>query len=118
MDFIELVEAERAAVAGGTAQACGSSCACHDDVTCVRVQHPHDSEADMGPDRPRGDVVPHAGYTPTGELVQWIHTAEHGPILTSAEVAAEAVRVRREHTRTWLASLDLDELRAALAGTP
>lgn len=103
--LVDLLDAEQAAITAGTADACYSKCACHGDIICLRAAHPHDVD----------QAHPHIGYDPDGQLVQWAHTDEHGPVLTADQVAAQAATTRREHTRTLLAQLDLDELRAALA---
>jgi hypothetical protein len=101
---IDLIAAEQAAIAAG-ADACYASCACHGNILCLRAAHDHDVD----------QAVPHLGYDADGQLVQWIHTDEHGPALTADEIAEQAAAARREHTRQILTGLDLDELRAALA---
>ena len=70
--FAELVAAEEAQVAAGTAEGCGATCGCHGNLICIRATHPHDPGADMGPGKPRGDVVPHVGRDDSGQLVQWV----------------------------------------------
>lgn len=94
---------------------CGASCACHGGILCLRAEHPHDHDADMGPGQPRGNVSPHLGRGADGQLVQWLHTDQHGPVLTAGQVAEQAAAARREHTVAMLESLDLDVLAAALA---
>lgn len=103
--MITLLEAEQAAIAAG-ATPCGARCACHGDTQCQRTEHPHDVD----------EAHPHLGYDADGQLVQWLHTDEHGPTLIADEVADQVATARREHTRLVIAGLDLDELRAALAG--
>lgn len=102
--MFDLITAEHAAITAG-ADACYASCACHGGIVCQRTAHDHDVD----------QAVPHLGYDADGQLVQWIHTDEHGPTLTLDEVAEQAATARREHTRQILAGLDLAELRAALA---
>lgn len=99
----DLITAEQAAIAAG-ADACNASCACHGGIVCQRAAHPHDDD----------QAVPHIGVDADGQLVQWTHTDEHGPILTDDQVAEQTAAARIEHTRQVLAGLDLDELRAAL----
>lgn len=101
--LVEQLEQDQAAIAAG-AEACGASCACHGNAVCARTAHPHDVD----------DAHPHVGYGPDGQLVQWVHTEQHGPVLTDEQVAEQAAAARREHTRSLLGTLDLDELRAAL----
>ncbi len=97
---------EQAAIAAGTAKPCGAACACHGGVVCLRAEHPHDVD----------NVVVHLGRDEGGQLVQWVHTDEHGPVLTDDQVAEQTAQARRDHTRAWLSGIDLDELRTALAG--
>ncbi len=73
----DVVAAEQAQVAAGS-DGCGYSCHCHGDITCLRTPHPHDPDQDMGEDRPRGNVVPHVGRDPQGQLVQWVCTDSVG----------------------------------------
>lgn len=101
------LETDQAAIAAG-AVPCAASCGCHGATACLRVEHPHDDD----------QAVPHLGHDTTGELVQWVHTDRHGPMLTAEEADQAAVDARLARTRELLAALDLDELRAALAGKP
>lgn len=113
--LIEQLEQEMAS----DAPRCGAKCACHGDILCLRAEHPHDHDADMGPGQPRGNVSPHLGRDADGQLVQWLHTDQHGPMLSAGEVAEQAAAARREHTLAVLGTLDLDVLREALmAGGP
>lgn len=113
----DIVEQERAAVATGQAEPCGTTCddGCHGPLTCVRAAHPHNPDADMGlaPDGrplPRGDVVPHAGYTPDGTLVQWTCLpGDHDGLTTeqrTAKRAADEQAARAAATEQLLAAVD------------
>lgn len=99
------IDEQQAAIKRG-ADACATRCACHGHTVCLRTVHDHDV----------GRATPHLGYGADSQLIQWVHTDEHGPILTDDQVAEHVATARREHTRQMLADLDLDELRAALAG--
>jgi hypothetical protein len=99
-----VLQLEQEMAAGG--RACGARCACHGNIRCLRAAHPHDVD----------DAHPHLGRGPDGQLVQWVHTDQHGPFLTAGEVAEQAATARREHTLAMLETLDLDVLRAALGG--
>ncbi len=113
----DVVAAEEAQVAAGH-DGCGYSCHCHGDVTCLRLPHPHDPDADMGVDprsglpRARGNVVPHVGRNAAGELVQWVCTDPVAQAMTLAEHEQAAQDARAEHTRQLLATLDPAVLRA------
>jgi len=102
-DLVTQIRIEMERIAAGHA-ACGSSCSCHGGVECIREEHPHEP----------GNVVPHVGRSDNGELVQWVHTTAEGPILSQEQVDQAATEARREHTRTVLAGLDPEMLRAAL----
>ncbi len=85
--FADLIRAEQDRVAAG-APACGHTCPEH-QLTCVRTAHPHDPDADMGPDRARGNVVPHVAQNidpqtsqPDGTLTQWVCSPPCPPIPT------------------------------------
>lgn len=65
----DLVAAEKAQIAAGTATACGYTCADHGGHVCERVTT-HDG--------------PHVATQPGGDLIQW-----HPPCLTADEVAAQ-----------------------------
>lgn len=99
----ELLNAERLAVAAGK-DACGASCACHGDVVCQRAAHPHDDD----------QAAQHVGVDATGQLVQWVHTEQHGPMLTAAAAAQMLADTRRSHTLALLDGLDLEVLAAEL----
>lgn len=117
MTLLEVVTAERAAVAAGTADPCGQTCddGCHGDVQCVRSAHPHDHEADTGTDeagrpRPPGDVVPHAALDADGNLIQWTCLPGDHDGLTAEERttkrAADAAAARAAATQALFASID------------
>lgn len=84
---------------------CGAHCACHGDHVCLRAPHPHEP----------ADAQPHIGTDADGELVQWIHTIDDGPMLTAEDVERQVVEARRERTRALLADLDHSMLREALS---
>jgi hypothetical protein len=99
--FADRIAAEEARVAAGE-PGCGDSCPCHGSVTCIRVAHPHDADADMGPGIPPGDVVPHVGRDGDGALVQWVCADPE----IRARPAAEPTDGREAATRALLASVD------------
>lgn len=117
MSLLEVLTAERAAVAAGTAEPCGQTCddGCHGDVVCARAAHSHDHEADMGVERdgrprPPGDVVPHLGLDADGQLMQWTCLPGDHDGLTAdertAKRAADASAAKAEATRALMASID------------
>lgn len=96
----------RSLLAADGAKICGARCACHGGVVCRRAPHPHGVD----------DAQPHLGPADDGELVQWTHTDDDGPLLSDEQAAEVLKAARRQHTRVLLEGLDLDELRAILAG--
>lgn len=109
----DVVDAEQARVQSGE-PGCGYQCLCHNCGPCLRVVHPHDPHADMGPGRPKGDVAPHAWRDATGTLIQWVCTDEAQQAMTAADHADALATAQAEHTRAVLSSLDPAELRAHL----
>lgn len=123
--FAEKIAAEQAAVTAGKAKPCAKVCddGCHGPVTCIRFEHPHDPDADMGYHAdgwklPPGDVAPHVGYDADGQLLQWTCLPGDHDGLTdetrSAARAEVAQQARIQATRDLLANLDVTELVAAL----
>lgn len=116
--FADLIAVEHRQVQAG-AQGCGDTCLCHGGVTCVRLAHPHDPDADMGTtdtgqQRPRGNVVPHAGYGLDGQLVQWTCTDPATRALTADDHAAAKMQAQVDHSRAVLDALDPGVLREYL----
>jgi hypothetical protein len=119
-----VVAREQALVSQGHADGCGKTCddGCHGDLTCVRQVHPHRPEGEQGPDGAPlpADLVPHAGYGPDGQLVQWTCLPGDHDGLTAAtrEIARTAATAARtaESTRRLLADIDINVLAEALAG--
>jgi hypothetical protein len=92
----DLVRQEQEQVAAGQAVPCGKVCddGCHGPLRCVRAEHPHDPDADMGTDelgRPRakGNVSPHYGYGTDDRAVQWTCFPREHDGLTDEQRAAK-----------------------------
>lgn len=106
----EQLAAEQQTIAAGTTQACGHSCWCHSEQPCIRLPHP---------DRD-GDRVPHVARAADGTLTQWAGpcppVGADGQPMTQEQALQAAIDARTAHTEAWLASLDLDQVAAALAG--
>lgn len=118
-DFIALggglrriVEAEQRAVAAGQSPPCSNVCddGCHTPLVCVRAQHSHDPDVDMGEGRPRGDVVPHAAFNTGGDLVQWTCLpGDHDGLDDAARAAGRAeaeMQARADATRALFDTID------------
>ena len=111
-DFASVVAHEQQQVTAG-APGCAQVCddGCHGPLTCVRAQHGHDPDADMGVHPTRGhvlapgDVSPHAAFV-DGALVQWTCLPGDHDGLTPHERAAQAAAVRADETRRLLTSID------------
>ncbi len=107
----DVAKAEQERVTAGAA-ACGKTCddGCHGNLTCVRVEHPHDPDADMGPDAPRGNVVVHLGYQPDGTLTQWTCLpGDHDGLSDEQRAATRATTeaaARTEATHALVAAVD------------
>lgn len=117
MSLLDVLTAEQAAVAAGTAEPCGQTCddGCHGTVVCARAVHAHDSAADTGTDDegrplPAGDVVPHLGLDADGQLMQWTCLPGDHDGLTgderTARREAEAVAAKAAATHALYASID------------
>jgi hypothetical protein len=115
--LLDVLTAEQAAVAAGTAEPCSQSCddGCHGTVTCSRAVHAHDPEAPAGSDvdgrpLPAGDVVPHLGLDVDGQLMQWTCLPGDHDGLTceerTAKREADAAAAKAEATRALYASID------------
>jgi hypothetical protein len=119
-----IVAHEQALVSQGHADGCGKTCddGCHGDLACIRVVHPHrpDGEQDDSGAPLPADVVPHVGYGPNGELVQWtcLPGDHDGLTVETRQIArmAAATQQRVEATRRFLDGLDMTVLAGALAG--
>lgn len=110
----DVIAAEQQQVAVG-ADACGFTCLCHGGIACLRVAHPHDPRHDWGDGRPLGNVVPHVGLNPGGDLVQWVCADPQQQAMTAQDHAQVAQQARETHTRALVDGLDLDTLRAIVA---
>lgn len=104
--FAEIVADEAEQVKAGAADPCDDTCLCHGGIACVRLAHPHDPDADMGEGAARGNVVPHAGYDPDGQLVQWTCHDPATRVMTAADHAHALAQARIDHTQTLIGSLD------------
>lgn len=109
----DIVAAEQTRVTAGE-PGCGYRCLCHAAGPCLRVAHPHDPDADMGPDRPKGNVVPHAWRDADSQTVQWTCVDEAQQAMTAADHAEALAKAQADHTRAVLAGLDPAVLRAHL----
>lgn len=126
LTLAETVAQERAQIAAG-AKGCARQCddGCHGDLACVRVEHPHDPDKDMGTDPtgrplPRGDVVPHVAAQADGSLVQWTCLPGDHDGLTVEQRAdkrsADEATAREQATRDLLAAIDSNLLAQRLRG--
>jgi hypothetical protein len=115
--FADVIAREDAAVRGGH-RGCGKTCddGCHGVLRCVRLAHVHrhapetiehdDGSVTVLP----VDIVPHAGYTSDGTLVQWTCKPDDHDGLTDAErrlaASTRAAAERVSATHELLARVD------------
>lgn len=108
-------------VAAGRTPGCGYTCDCHGGYVCIRAEHPHDPDADMGPGKPRGNVAPHIGLLPDGNRVSWCGpcppelTDKSGAPVTAEQMEQHAAAERAAALEALIASVGAEALAAALA---
>lgn len=91
MHLIDVVRIERALIRNGQANPCLATCDCHNNITCLRAQHPHEP----------GNVAPHVGRDTDDQPVQW--ECLPPPSLDDAQPPAPAGPVDAVETAPWWA---------------